>query len=581
MRKRAAIAIILVLTILSSFIVPAIGQTNTLHTQEASVLQQIGLMAGGLADQNLTGEMSRLQGLIFAIRASGKASVAEAMTDDEVKAQLSKFTDSGNIPTYGKKYVAYAVVNKITLGIGNNKFGALDPISGTSFLVFLLKTGMGYTGVNTSNVVDMAAEANVIPLSHKELYKSKPALIRDDAAIILYHAVLGGKNDDGENFIDSLIESGFVSRETYEAAVALTEKSDSSSAEEKLSIQEIAKNTSNVVALNSFDISGRPKSMGSGFIISEDGQIVTNYHVIDFATSITATLQDGRTFKIEYVLAYDVEKDLAIIKAKGLSVKSALSLGSSSHVAVGQEVVAIGNPEGLSNTVSTGIISSIRFNDERNTNDFQISAPISHGSSGGPLFNMKGEVIGINYAGYSEGQNLNFSIPVDDLKPMLSALKPKTLAQVKNVVHPRPSIEALGDLMFDNYYMIYVNGYWLEIDHYITEAATDGEKIIYHHIGITDISSILIHYMLVFDPKNVSAIVELTHEMMVDVAEYYPDYDQYGEITIYGSSSDKPDIGYDEIVYNEETSLWDIRDSSISFEKIGDQYGCNIDHVLN
>ncbi len=578
MKNKGIIAIILVFAMLQSLFVPVIGQSTVLHTNEAMILQQIGLMAGGLKDQNLGGEMSRLQGLIFAIRASGKAGVAEAMTDLEVNTQLSKFIDSGNIPTYGKKYVAYAVVNKITLGIGNNKFGALEPISGTSFLVFLLKTGMGYTSVNTSNVLDMAAEASVITIAQKETYKSKPVLVRDDAAVILYNAVLGGKNDDGKKFIDSLIESGFVSRETYQTAIVSTNESIPAPAEDGLTVEEIAKNSNHIVMLKCFDISGNPKSFGSGFIISTDGQIVTNYHVIDFASSITATLQDGQTFKIESVLAYDVEKDLAVLKATGLSLKSTLTLGSSSNVSVGQNIVAIGNPEGLSNTVSTGIISSIRPNQARNSKDFQISAPISHGSSGGPLFNMKGEVIGINYAGLDEGQNLNFSIPVDDLKPMLRALKAKTFSQVKNEIHPKPSIEDLGDLMFEKYNIIEVDGYTLKLDHYMTKLATAEENTIYHYVGITDIKSVITYYLIIADDSTYLRLNEITTQMMKDVTEWYPGYNQYGEIAIYSSLTTEPTAAFDEITYNEETKLWDVWDSRISFDKYDDKYGFYVDN---
>lgn len=202
----------------------------------------------------------------------------------------------------------------------------------------------------------------------------------------------------------------------------------------------VAANSSHVVLLKNMDASGIVSSIGSGFIISTDGQIVTNYHVVDGASSMTATLQDGRVFSVESVLAYDKVKDLAILKATGLFMERALTFGDASTVIVGAQVVAIGNPEGLSNTVSTGIISSVRFSAERNANDFQTTAPISHGSSGGPLFNMKGEVIGINYAGYSEGQNLNFAIPVSDLIPLMAGLSPKSFAQVQQEVHPIVSV---------------------------------------------------------------------------------------------------------------------------------------------
>jgi len=157
--------------------------------------------------------------------------------------------------------------------------------------------------------------------------------------------------------------------------------------------------------------------LGTGFLIWQDGRIATNLHVIIGAPSIVVKLPDGRDFSRVEVLAVDERHDLAVIRipVRGLP---ALSLGDSDKVKAGERVVAIGHPLGLGDTVSDGLVSAIREVDKDFT-VMQISAPIAHGSSGGPLLNDRAEVIGIAFMISEQGQNLNFAIPVKYLKPML------------------------------------------------------------------------------------------------------------------------------------------------------------------
>jgi S1-C subfamily serine protease len=187
-----------------------------------------------------------------------------------------------------------------------------------------------------------------------------------------------------------------------------------------LSVTEIAKKVESVVYIEVAFGDGKGAS-GSGFIISPDGSIVTNYHVIDGAESGKVVLNDGTTFTDIKVLGWDKVGDLAIIKVPGAGLP-AVTMGDSDAAQVGESVVAIGSPLGLQNTVSTGIISA------RREGFLQTTAPISHGSSGGALFNMMGEVIGITSAGMEEGANLGFAIPINDVKS-LATDRTLTLAQ--------------------------------------------------------------------------------------------------------------------------------------------------------
>ena len=161
-----------------------------------------------------------------------------------------------------------------------------------------------------------------------------------------------------------------------------------------------------------------PSGLGTGFIVSADGRVVTNLHVIAGAAEAVVVLGDGRTFGDVEVIGVDEQRDLAVIHIPATKLP-AVTLGDSGAVHPGDRVVAIGHPLGLGNTVSDGLVSAVRVLDESLTL-LQISAPIAPGSSGGPLFNEKGEVIGVATLYSNAGQNLNFGVPVGYLKPLMA-----------------------------------------------------------------------------------------------------------------------------------------------------------------
>ncbi|RFU85379.1 serine protease [Streptomyces triticagri] len=217
------------------------------------------------------------------------------------------------------------------------------------------------------------------------------------------------------------------------------------------------------------------QSTGSGVIISKDGEIITNNHVVSGASTVKVTTDDGKSHTAE-VLGTDASKDLALIKLKNASGLQAASLGDSSKVGVGDEVVAIGSPEGLTGTVTSGIVSALdrdvtvstdgdqdqqqgqgqdggqggqgrgdwpfefdgrQFNGDTGSSKttykaIQTDASLNPGNSGGALINMNGEIIGINSAMYSPSSatgstagsvGLGFAIPVDTVKSVLDDLR--------------------------------------------------------------------------------------------------------------------------------------------------------------
>ncbi len=168
------------------------------------------------------------------------------------------------------------------------------------------------------------------------------------------------------------------------------------------------------------------RSLGSGFIVSPDGYILTNNHVVEKADEVTVTLLDKEEFKAKVVGA-DPKIDIALIKIDTKKKLTYVALGDSDKLDVGEWVVAIGNPFGLGHTVTAGIVSAKgRIIGSGPYDDFiQTDASINPGNSGGPLFNLKGEVVGINTAIVQGGQGIGFATPIQLAKSVLDQLREK------------------------------------------------------------------------------------------------------------------------------------------------------------
>lgn len=196
-------------------------------------------------------------------------------------------------------------------------------------------------------------------------------------------------------------------------------------------------NVQSVVAISStvkttvYGIPTTGTATGSGFIYTSDGYIVTNYHVIEDATAITATTNNGFTYDATLV-GGDENNDVAVLKVEATGLPC-VTIGSSDSLVVGDQVAAIGNPLGtLTNTLTVGYVSAkdrAVTTDSFAVNMLQTDAAINSGNSGGPLFNMYGEVVGITSAKYSGEsssgatiEGIGFAIPIDDVKDLIEAL---------------------------------------------------------------------------------------------------------------------------------------------------------------
>ena len=207
-----------------------------------------------------------------------------------------------------------------------------------------------------------------------------------------------------------------------------------------------------VVMIEVYDDNDELLSTGSGFCAYDNNYIVTNFHVIEGASSIVIITDDNETYEATDVLIFDAENDLAILDTTA-DLKP-LKFGNAKHLKSGDKVTAIGSPLGEMNTVSTGIISNAK-----NDKGIQITASISHGSSGGALFNKNNKLIGITYATLESGQNLNYAISVEYLDDLYKAYKKGTYSDIEydyyeSCMHSTDSVSFTGCVPYTSDYYV-------------------------------------------------------------------------------------------------------------------------------
>lgn len=362
-------------------------------------------------------------------------------------------------PSYGNGDAAYPPppsyqpVSPVTAGPGTTVWPA--PVTPDGYT-----GGAGHGGGGTHGMPQAAPE----PAPSRRRVRRPVALL---AAVAIAAAIVGGGT---ATVIGQLTDNGTTN--TAGSVVPGTTVSQSS----KGTVSGVAAALSpTIVEIGATSTAGQ--STGSGVIITADGEIVTNNHVVADATAIKVTLSTGKTYTAE-VVGTDPDKDLALIKLQGASGLKTAALGDSSKVAVGDEVVAIGSPEGLTGTVTSGIVSALdrdvtvakdsdsgsgsgsgqgqgqgqggqqwpfefggqQFNGDTGDSTttykaIQTDASLNPGNSGGALINMNGEIIGINSAMYSASSSsssgssgagsvgLGFAIPVNTLKADLDTLR--------------------------------------------------------------------------------------------------------------------------------------------------------------
>ena len=206
----------------------------------------------------------------------------------------------------------------------------------------------------------------------------------------------------------------------------------------------MAEASASVLTIGVYDKADNLLATGSGFVAFDSNTVVTNFHVIDGAYKISVIDENENVSDVTHILAYDEELDIALLQIDSTEIYEPLTLLSNGTSQKGENVVAIGSPLGISNTISNGTLSG--FVEIAGSNYIQFTAPVSHGSSGGALFNDDGVIIGVTSASLSEGQNMNLAIPISYVIDLHSNEKNEKQSVEEFYTAQHPYIE------YDNYY---------------------------------------------------------------------------------------------------------------------------------
>lgn len=322
-------------------------------------------------------------------------------------------------------------------------------------------------------------------------------------------------------------------------------------------LQQIATYKNTVVTILGYDDYGNISGFGSGFIVSQDGMLVTCYHVIDGFQNCRAVLENGKIFDIDYVSNYDKDKDIAILKLKNAEDMPCLTLGDSEQLNVGENMIAIGSPQGYENTVSNGIISGVdRTSDLRTGKDIQFTAGVTSGSSGGAILNMKGEAIGMVYSTYSTG-NLSMAVPAKEIKSMLSesnktsitALNPSTEAQVYEL-----SLELKYQTFANGKNIVKPSEIFVDVDKEDDEVDI---TIDYYNTAWDGFTQKIYDPIMKQDSAVKTSMEAWLKAIYEEVKLHYPKMDVYGYVTGHKDFKEKPsDKKLGELSLSKVTGKW-------------------------
>jgi len=414
MRKRIILILVLMLILMS---LPVFADSVTLNLNgvpsnwaksDLSLLAKYGVLEQRIF-KTYQESITRLDFIYLAVKLYEEATGVKIVIDPKIN-----FLDTNDT------YVLKGTTVGITSGIGEGKFGPNVKITREQLSTMMVKT-LELAGKKfTESSFRFTDDQQISSYAKASIYKA------------YNHKIISGFNN-------AVNPKGNA---TIEQALLIFKSSYDSFTKTLLSPSQVAEIAGKaVVHIKTFDKSGQPLGTGSGFIVEESGKVVTNFHVISGAYSAVVKTISGTEYPAQYVLGYDIQRDVAVLKINGNQLPT-LPLGNSDSIVQGEEILTIGSPIGLENTISNGLISSKKRILEGN-NYIQISAPISHGSSGGALLNYFGDVIGITSAGFENGQNLNLAIPINEVKTLLSVTKQISLADLA-------TLKTIGTITFDN-----------------------------------------------------------------------------------------------------------------------------------
>lgn len=393
--KKKTIALLLTMVLLLAALSPAALAWSDEEMTAAETLNSLGVFRGTGSGFALDQTMTRQEAAILLVRLLGRENIASSGQ------WATSFTD---VSGWAAVYVAYADCAGLVNGYDRQHFGGTDAVTGGQFVCLLLRA-LGYrdgTDFVWSSPWALAGQLGLTDAG--ETYAD--GFTRGDAALLCARALdktirgtrLTLRSQLDEQKVSGVLSSTQIADRCNQAVFRLTAYRDKDCQ--------------------------IPVGNGSGFFITADGIAVTNYHVVENGVTAQAVTLSGDTYNVEGIITADQKNDLAIFRVSRTSVAGntvssfpVLTLGYSSTMRVGSTVYSIGCPLGYSNTVASGIIGSMS-RDYDDVTYIQFSAPISSGSSGGPVINEQGRVIAVTTATFTSGQNMNLAMPIDLVRAM-------------------------------------------------------------------------------------------------------------------------------------------------------------------
>lgn len=380
----------------------------------AETLSALGLMEGTGAGFELERGASRAEALTMLLRLLGMEQAALN------SGAVCPFDDGG----WAAARIAYAWESGLVQGVSETHFGSDDPVSVRDWLTMLLRA-LGYSDADGDFTWERSiAFSDSIGLTHGE-YTAADLCLREDLALLSCNALTLRQKGSDETLIRRLYLDGVVSAAALRATRLAGALADDSKPEYNgVEIHEKYAPAVFLVSIYGSEeelAADEPNSHGSGFFITDDGVAAMCYHELDAAYALRVTTLDERTYDVTEVLFYDPLWDAAVVRVSRTASDGStvsrfpyLELGDSDATWAGEKVYVVANSLGYVDSITDGMLS----NRSRNLDDpdyicLQHSAPCSSGSSGGPLLNSRGEVIGIQFATYINGENMHLAVPIN------------------------------------------------------------------------------------------------------------------------------------------------------------------------
>jgi len=393
--KKQILSLLLAGTLLTAT-APNVGAYTQEQKDAADELYQLGLFYGTDSGYELDRSVSRQEAVAMLVRMSGKENAALSGL------YRSDFTD---VALWAQGYVGYAQAVGLTAGYDATHLGADDTVTAQQYLTFVLRA-LGYSDISGDFTwSDPWPLAQSLGLASSGEFGDD--LTRGDVVLISQRA------------LDVSLKGSAL---TLRESIALSQQQQESSA---LTASQIYRMCSNAVFyLCSYEDTDcqTPSGSASGFFIDPSGIAVTNYHALIDTAAAKITTNDGETYPVTHILYGSTQDDVIVMQVSRTAESGHetrafpyLDLADQSSVHVGDTAYSLGSPLGLSDTFASGIVSNLSRTLGSRTY-FQMTIPTSSGSSGGPVINAYGKVIGIASASFAQGQNLNLAEPVNVIK---------------------------------------------------------------------------------------------------------------------------------------------------------------------